>query len=98
LRDALARGLSRDAALAQTLMQLIARIDDLNLLHRGGAQRLEWARAQAASFIADGGAFAPHWRTRLQQLGDAFVARRLSPGGSADLLACSWFLLQQERV
>jgi len=36
--------------------------------------------------------------TGLQQLGDAFVARRLSPGGSADLLACSWFLLQQERV
>ncbi len=33
---------------------------------------------------------------RLQSIGDAFVRRRLSPGGSADLLACAWFLLQQE--
>jgi triphosphoribosyl-dephospho-CoA synthase len=98
LRNALAAGLPREAALCHTLMHLLAHTDDLNLLHRGGAQGLAWARAQAASFIADGGAFAPHWRTRLQQLGDAFVARRLSPGGSADLLACSWFLLQQERV
>jgi len=48
--------------------------------------------------MADGGAFAAGWRPRLQQLGEAFVARRLSPGGSADLLACSVFLLQQEAV
>ncbi|WP_421568751.1 triphosphoribosyl-dephospho-CoA synthase MdcB [Stenotrophomonas sp. PD6] len=98
LRGALAAGLSREAALCHTLMTLIARVDDLNLLHRGGADGLHWARSEAAAFIADGGAFAAGWRPRLQQLGDAFVARRLSPGGSADLLACSWFLLQQEAV
>jgi triphosphoribosyl-dephospho-CoA synthetase len=76
----------------------IAARSSLNLLHRGGADGLHWARSQAATFIADGGAYAVGWRPRLQQLGDAFVARRLSPGGSADLLACSWFLLQQEAV
>jgi triphosphoribosyl-dephospho-CoA synthase len=98
LRRALSAGLPRDAALCHTLMTLIAHVDDLNLLHRGGADGLHWARSQAAAFIADGGAYAVGWRPRLQQLGDAFVARRLSPGGSADLLACSWFLLQQEAV
>jgi hypothetical protein len=36
------------------------------------------------------------WQARLHSIGDGFVARRLSPGGSADLLACAWFLLQQE--
>jgi len=96
LRHALATGLTRDAALCHTLMTLVAELDDLNLLHRGGRDGLDWARAQAAAFLAAGGAFAPDWRPRLQQLGAAFVARRLSPGGSADLLACSWFLLQQE--
>jgi triphosphoribosyl-dephospho-CoA synthase len=98
LRHALAVGLTREAALCHTLMVLVAELDDLNLLHRGGADGLHWARAQAAAFIANGGAFAPEWRPRLQQLGDGFVARRLSPGGSADLVACSWFLLQQEAV
>ena len=96
LREALAAGLPRDAALCHTLMQLVAHVDDLNLLHRGGADGLAWARAQAAGFMQAGGAFAPDWRAQLQQIGDGFVARRLSPGGSADLLACSVFALRQE--
>ncbi|WP_343237685.1 triphosphoribosyl-dephospho-CoA synthase MdcB [Stenotrophomonas sp. ISL-67] len=96
LRHALAAGLAREAALCHTLMTLVAELEDVNLLHRGGAGGLRWARANAAAFLANGGAFAPDWHAHLQRLGNAFVARRLSPGGSADLLACSWFLLQQE--
>lgn len=96
LRHALGNGLPRDAALCHTLMQLMAQVDDLNLLHRGGAEGLRWAQQQATTFLSSGGAFAPDWRMRLQSMGDAFVTRRLSPGGSADLLACAWFLLQQE--
>jgi len=96
LRHALASGLSRDAALCQTLMRLVAQVDDLNLLHRGGADGLRWAQQQAQAFLDAGGSFAPGWDARLHRIGEGFVARRLSPGGSADLLACSWFLLQQE--
>lgn len=96
LRHALHSGLARDAALCQTLMQLVAQVDDLNLLHRGGADGLAWAQQQARRFLAGGGAFAPGWQARLHAFGEGFVARRLSPGGSADLLACAWFLLQQE--
>ncbi|AWH16869.1 triphosphoribosyl-dephospho-CoA synthase MdcB [Stenotrophomonas sp. ZAC14D2_NAIMI4_7] len=96
LRHALHAGLPRDAALCQTLMQLVARVDDLNLLHRGGADGLAWAQQQARGFVDGGGAFAAGWQARLHRIGEGFVARRLSPGGSADLLACSWFLLQQE--
>jgi triphosphoribosyl-dephospho-CoA synthase len=96
MRAALAAGLSRDAARCHTLMVLVATLDDLNLLHRGGAEGLRWARAQAAAFIAAGGAHVPGWQARLQAVSDAFVARRLSPGGSADMLACCDFLLRQE--
>lgn len=98
LRHALASGLPREAAMCQTLMQLIACVDDLNLLHRGGADGLRWAQRQARRFLQGGGTFVPGWQTRLHGIGERFVARRLSPGGSADLLACSWFLLQQEGV
>lgn len=96
LRHALASGLPREAAMCHTLMQLVAHTEDLNLLHRGGAEGLRWARQQATRFLGEGGAFAHDWQTRLQHIADAFVSRRLSPGGSADLLACSVFLLQQE--
>ncbi len=98
LRHALASGLPREAAMCQTLMQLIACVDDLNLLHRGGADGLRWSQRQARRFLQGGGTFVPGWQTRLHGIGERFVARRLSPGGSADLLACSWFLLQQEGV
>ena len=96
LRHALHTGLPRDAAMCQTLMQLVAHVDDLNLLHRGGADGLAWAQQEARRFIEAGGAFAPGWQLRLHRVGEGFIARRLSPGGSADLLACSWFLLLQE--
>jgi triphosphoribosyl-dephospho-CoA synthase len=98
LRHALASGLPREAAMCQTLMQLIACVDDLNLLHRGGADGLRWSQRQARRFLQGGGTFVPGWQARLHGIGERFVARRLSPGGSADLLACSWFLLQQEGV
>lgn len=96
LRHAVANGLPREAAMCQALMQLVARVDDLNLLHRGGADGLRWAQRQAHGFLDGGGAFVPGWQARLHGIGERFVARRLSPGGSADLLACAWFLLQQE--
>ncbi|OQP76898.1 triphosphoribosyl-dephospho-CoA synthase MdcB [Xanthomonas phaseoli pv. syngonii LMG 9055] len=96
LRTALAGGATREAALAQTLMQLIAQVDDLNLLHRGGAEGLAFAKVQANAFLADGGIAHPQCRAQLHAIGQQFVARRLSPGGSADLLACAWFLHRQE--
>jgi triphosphoribosyl-dephospho-CoA synthase len=98
LRAALRAGLAQDAALAQTLLQLIAQTDDLNLLHRGGPDGLRFAQRSARAFLAAGGALQPDWRRQLSRLGDAFVARRLSPGGSADLLACACFLQRQEGV
>ncbi|WP_343237283.1 triphosphoribosyl-dephospho-CoA synthase MdcB [Xanthomonas sp.] len=98
LRGALQAGLDERAALAQTLMNLIAHTDDLNLLHRGGRAGLAFAQRSARAFLAAGGAARDGWPARLASIGDAFVARRLSPGGSADLLACAWFLHRQERA
>ncbi|MCS4229513.1 triphosphoribosyl-dephospho-CoA synthase [Stenotrophomonas maltophilia] len=96
LRAALADGLPRDAALLQTLMQLVAVTDDLNLLHRGGAEGLAFAQAQARDFLAAGGVRAADASAHMARICNAFEQRRLSPGGSADLLACALFLLQQE--
>jgi triphosphoribosyl-dephospho-CoA synthase len=96
LRAAFADGLPRDAALLQTLMQLVAVTDDLNLLHRGGAEGLAFAQAQARGFLAAGGVRATDAPAHMARICHAFELRHLSPGGSADLLACALFLLQQE--
>lgn len=92
LRKSLRCGLKRRQALVQTLFVLIAHLEDTNLLYRGGASGLDFAQAAARDFLAAGGAAAPSWENRARVICDAFVARNLSPGGAADLLAATWFV------
>ena len=73
-------------------LALIAAVEDTNLLHRGGPDGLHFARRAARRFLRDGGIGRPGWRDRARAVHDSFVARRLSPGGSADLLAMSLFV------
>ena len=83
-----------DAELAevQALFALIAGLEDTNLLWRGGPDGLAEARAMAAGFLTAGGVFAADWRLRATEIDRIFIARRLSPGGSADLLGVTLFL------
>ncbi len=81
-----------EAARVQACFALIAALDDTNLLHRGGVAGLRFAQRAARDFLARGGVGAHDWRARAAALHRAFVARRLSPGGAADLLAMSVFV------
>ena len=74
------------------LFSLIARTEDSNLLWRGGTEGLRFARQCAHAYLRDGGALAAGWRDRAIAIHHRFVERRLSPGGSADLLAITLFL------
>jgi triphosphoribosyl-dephospho-CoA synthase len=87
-----------EAARVHACFALIAVLDDTNLLHRGGAAGLRFAQGAARGFLARGGVGARDWRAHAAMLHRAFVARRLSPGGAADLLAMSLFVagLDQE--
>jgi triphosphoribosyl-dephospho-CoA synthase len=75
----------------QACFELIAVLQDTNLLHRGGVAGLSFAQRMARRFIDEGGVGRSDWRERALDVHRAFVARRLSPGGSADLLAMSVF-------
>jgi triphosphoribosyl-dephospho-CoA synthase len=81
----------------QACFALIAAVHDTNLLHRGGADGMRYAGEAAASFLLEGGVGAPDWRARAAGVHAAFVARRLSPGGCADLLAMTLFVDALER-
>jgi triphosphoribosyl-dephospho-CoA synthase len=65
---------------------------DTNLVARGGVEGAAFARTEAARLRKLGGARAPGFHAAMCALDDAFIARNLSPGGSADLLALTWFL------
>jgi triphosphoribosyl-dephospho-CoA synthase len=81
-----------EAARVHAAFALIAAVADTNLLHRGGARGLAFAQDAANAFLARGGVGAPDWRASAARVHAAFAARRLSPGGSADLLAMSLFV------
>jgi triphosphoribosyl-dephospho-CoA synthase len=98
LRRALDTTTDGNAAMAETLMTLVASTEDTNLLHRGGALGLAYARRRSREFLDEGGIHARGWQARLASIGREFKSRRLSPGGSADLLACAWFLVRLEHA
>lgn len=90
LEEALAAGCSENAAMVYALLSIMAATEDSNLVHRGGAAGMDFARKQARQLTAAGpGALNLEEVCRLD---GEFIKRNLSPGGAADLLAFSVML------
>jgi holo-ACP synthase/triphosphoribosyl-dephospho-CoA synthase len=88
-REALTQGYSRNNAGVITLLHLISHVQDTTLYHRGGCSGAAFAADAARSLLEQD--FSPSLDL-IEALDDAFIARRLSPGGCADLLAATYFL------
>lgn len=86
-REARARGLEAKVARIQALFALMEAVDDTTVLYRGGVEAGVFVRRAAAGFLAAGGCAEEGWFGRAVELHRTFVARNLSPGGCADLLA-----------
>jgi triphosphoribosyl-dephospho-CoA synthase len=94
LHRLLQAGHNRETALIGTLMALMEYLPDTNVLWRAGEDGLDFVRHSAASFNRSGGVESADWQPSLLALHRAFVARHLSPGGSADLVAATWAVHQ----
>jgi triphosphoribosyl-dephospho-CoA synthase len=81
-----------NAARVHACFALIASVGDTNLLHRGGPKGMHYAAEAATAFLSNGGVGNPYWCARAASVHKAFVAKRLSPGGCADLLAMTLFI------
>ncbi|HJV27340.1 MAG TPA: triphosphoribosyl-dephospho-CoA synthase MdcB [Aromatoleum sp.] len=97
LRHLLALGVDEEQALVGTLMALMAELPDTNLLWRGGEAGLRDVQQAASAFNSAGGVLQCDWRERLLAIHRWMVARNLSPGGSADLVAATWLAHQLDR-
>ena len=83
------RGILESAGPLSALVWAMARLDDSTLVYRGGPQGLAYVRRRAAELLRLPEETLP---LALEALDDDLMARRLSPGGSADLLALALFL------
>lgn len=90
LRQGLSKGLSFNDAGCVTLLHLLAATDDTNLIHRSDRQTQLAIKERIAAMLREDP--FPSMETILD-LDKEFIQNNLSPGGSADLLAVTYFLL-----
>lgn len=94
LRATLAQGRGWHEAKIDALFALMGHLSDTNVYHRGGARGAAFVRRRSIAFLAAGGTAHPAWRDAALACHHAFVERRLSPGGAADMLAAACLLHQ----
>ena len=87
LRKYLADGHNINDALAYTLLHIMAVNFDTNIISRHDMQTLGEVFCAAREVIANGPKLAD-----IRRLDREFIARNISPSGSADLLAATYFL------
>lgn len=89
LKSGLQAGLSLNDAGCAALLSLLTATSDTNLIHRCSLEEQKKLCGQIAELLSQDP--FPN-REVLKQLDDAFILKNLSPGGSADLLALTYFL------
>ncbi|RFP09180.1 MULTISPECIES: triphosphoribosyl-dephospho-CoA synthase [unclassified Duganella] len=86
------RGDSENACRLNALLAIIEQLDDTCVLSRGGEDALLAMQAGAQRVLVAGGANCVSGQLAMRQLEDDLLARNVSPGGAADLLAATLFL------
>jgi len=92
-----ASGVIENVARLDTLLSIMANLDDTCLLYRGGREALLTAKEGAAAVESAGGSGTAIGRQQLQRLDHQLLELGVSPGGSGDLLAATLFLDAVER-
>lgn len=90
IKQALAKGLSLNDAGSITLLHLLAATDDTNLISRSDRQTQLQVKERIGALLSKDPFPSPD---TIAALDAEFTERNLSPGGSADLLALTYFLL-----
>ncbi|MDR3280821.1 MAG: triphosphoribosyl-dephospho-CoA synthase [Synergistaceae bacterium] len=97
LEDMLARGASARSAAVMSLLVLMERCEDTNVIHRCGmkfwrGEYLKRVRAAMRNFDP----LEPGKYESARDLDNLLIQRGASPGGAADLLACTLFMYRSK--
>lgn len=93
LRSALDEGHSMNSAMIGALLAIMSKNDDSNIVYRGGLQGLDYIKRRSTEILDLHVKFETSEALEaVERFDDECIARNLSPGGSADLLALSVML------
>jgi len=97
LRRQQAAGFQESVCRLDALFSIMSHLDDTCVLYRGGVEALQATKSGARAVLLAGGSSSSNGQDEMRNLDRELVARHVSPGGSADLLAATIFLDRVER-
>lgn len=86
------RDLSQNPRLVQTLLAIMQFSEDTNILHRHSLEILKQVQERAKQIMNWGGVRTPAGIKAIREMDEDFRRRKISPGGSADLLGVTVFM------
>ena len=93
-RELRAEGLSINEVLVETLLHIMAKSMDTNILGRHDMETMGFVQKFAAEALKKGGVRTPEGRNLIDEMDEEFIRRWISPGGCADILAVTHFLYE----
>lgn len=91
LKHGLKLGFSLNDAASLALISIISKVDDTNMIHRGGLNLALQSKKEAGALLSE---ITPdNFTELLTALDVSYIQKNLSPGGCADLLAISLLFL-----
>jgi len=86
------QGLRQNHRLVQTLLAIMQFCEDTNILHRHSPETLKEVQETAKQILSIGGVATVQGLKAIEEMNEDFSNRKISPGGSADLLGVTVFL------
>jgi len=86
------QGLSQNHRLVQTLLAIMKFCEDTTILHRHSLETLKEVQEKAKQILDIGGVTTTQGLKAIEEMNEDFSNRKISPGGSADLLGVTVFL------
>ncbi len=96
LSDLIKKQIHINDILVQTLLHLMAKSEDSNVLGRHDMKTLDFVKEKAIAALNHGGYLTPHGKVFVYEMDKYFIDKNISPGGSADLLAVTIMLYMLE--
>lgn len=82
----------------QTLIFLMSKVMDSTIVYRHDFETLHEVKTQMENIFNDGGIFIENSTEFFNRLEKEYIGRRISPGGSADLLAITIFFYKVHKI
>lgn len=90
--------LNENDRLIQTLITIMQYAEDSTILYRHNLEVLKEVQGLSKYIIEMGGIYSEKGRKNIVSISEQFEERNISPGGSADLLACTVFLSKTKKA